>query len=101
MDSQGESEIIILHKQDISKGKRCWEIEKNEKYGRYMVAARDIAPGEIILTEKPLMWGPYPTNSVLVCVGCFRHMNGDLKVSGCTRCQLPVCSQKCQNNEKT
>ena len=50
------------------------------RYGRYMVAAKDIAPGEIILTEEPLTWGPYTTNNVLVCVGCFRSDYG-VKIS--------------------
>lgn len=100
MEKQEASDLTMLHTRDISKGKQCWNIDKDEKYGRYMVAVRDIAPGEIILTEEPLMWGPNPTNPVLVCVGCYRHINEDQRVPGCSRCQLPVCSENCQNNEK-
>jgi len=100
MDLKQKNEMEILRSRDESEGKRYWDIEKNEKFGRYLVAAKDIAQGEIILTEKPLAWGPYTTNSVLVCVGCYRHINGDTKAAGCSRCHLPICSQKCQNNEK-
>ena len=49
-----------------------WKIERNETYGRVMVAAKDIQPGQLILAEEPIMWGPNITNRNLVCLGCFR-----------------------------
>ena len=49
-----------------------WKIERNETYGRFMVAAKDIQPGQLILAEEPIMWGPNTTNRNLVCLGCFR-----------------------------
>ena len=42
------------------------------RYGRYLVASRDVGPGEVIFSEAPLMWGPNNTNPALVCVGCYR-----------------------------
>ena len=33
-------------------------IQKNEVLGRYLVASRDIKPGEIILKDEPLVLGP-------------------------------------------
>ena len=42
------------------------------RFGRYVVATRDIAPGEVIFTEEPLEIGPNHANHVLCCVGCHR-----------------------------
>ena len=42
------------------------------RFGRYVVATRDIAPGEVIFTEEPLEIGPNHNNEVLCCVGCHR-----------------------------
>ena len=66
------SELDLIRSRDLSGGPRCWDIARDERYGRHMVAVRDIAPGEVICTEQPLMCAPYPTNQVLVCVGCYR-----------------------------
>ena len=41
-------------------------------FGRYVVATRDIAPGEVIFTEHPLEVGPNHINEVLCCVACHR-----------------------------
>ena len=49
-----------------------WRIERDERFGRYMVATRDILPGQLIFAEEPIMWGPNTTNRNLVCLGCFR-----------------------------
>ena len=49
--------------QDHSKSV-LYTIKKSEYVGRYMVAARDIQPGEIIFTDQPACIGK------MVCTDC-------------------------------
>ena len=48
-----------------------FSIEQNEERGRHLVAVRDIAPGEIILTDRPLIVAPH-TKSRAQCLQCAR-----------------------------
>ena len=66
-----------------------WRIERDERFGRYMVATRDILPGQLILAEEPIMWGPNTTNRNLVCLGCFRFFQQNCKVSQIQMQQYP------------
>lgn len=61
------------------------------RFGRYVVATRDISPGEIIFKEDPLEFGPNNTNDVLCCVGCGKYeqmisLFSSLNVSFKTNC---------------
>ena len=67
----GDSEENVLLARDRA-ATGLWRIERDEKLGRYMVATRDILPGQLVLAEEPIMWGPNTTNRNLVCLGCFR-----------------------------
>jgi hypothetical protein len=61
--------------------KQDWNVHKTtcspikvktcEKFGRYYVATRDIKPGEIVLRESPLVFGPSQATPP-VCVGCLQ-----------------------------
>ena len=51
-----------------------------------MVASRDLAPGEVIFIEKPLVTGP-GRNGYPVCVGCFQYPDG---TSYCSKCGWQV-----------
>ena len=35
-------------------------IERNEKYGRYLIANKDLGCGELIFTDVPVAVGPKP-----------------------------------------
>ena len=58
-----------------------------------MVATRDIKPGEVIFTEKPLSFGP-SENTKPVCIGCYSPTI-TIDSPRCKRCGFPVCSEKC------
>lgn len=65
---------------------------------RYLVASRDIEPGEIILKENPLIAGPISRKTKTLdkskyCLGCYQHVNGLYK---CSKCGWPVCNAKCE-----
>lgn len=75
----------------------------NEKFGRYLVASRDIRAGEVILTEKPLIRGPSQITCP-VCIVCLHGLD-DNDISNtnqqCERCGWPLCKQcKQQSNSK-
>eukprot|EP00095_Tigriopus_kingsejongensis_P008810 maker-scaffold646_size120253-snap-gene-0.14 protein:Tk08810 transcript:maker-scaffold646_size120253-snap-gene-0.14-mRNA-1 annotation:"protein isoform b" len=59
--------------------------------GRYMVAARDIQPGELIFSEEPLATGPNH-NTKPCCLECMRKVDGSYL---CSKCQLPMCEEMC------
>jgi len=55
--------------------------------GRFVVAAKDLPPGTVVLTESPLVFGP-KQSSPLVCVECCGVLEA---LSCCERCGLPIC----------
>ena len=83
-----ESEENVLSACDLA-ATGLWRIERDERFGRFMVATRDILPGQLILAEEPIMWGPNNTNRNLVCLGCFRFFQQKCKVSQIQRQQYP------------
>lgn len=67
-------------------------VRHNETVGRYLIAGKDILPGEIIMRDDPLAVGPGNSVDVNVCVNCFDEV--DAYVS-CRICGLPLCSDEC------
>ena len=59
---------------------------------RYMIAARDIQPLELILWEEPAVVGPY-SKSGSGCLQCLKRVNGSYTCSGC---QFPMCNKDCE-----
>lgn len=39
---------------------RHYEIQQNDKYGRYLIAKKDLVAGELIFTDTPFAVGPKP-----------------------------------------
>lgn len=70
-----------------------FKIERNDVFGRYLVASEDIEAGEIIFTEDPIMLGP-KRFSTPVCLGCHHSVNGN---HFCSNCGFPMCTPACQN----
>lgn len=75
---------------------KIFQIRTNDLFGRYLVASRDIKPGEIVLKESPLISGPSQITAP-VCIGCLQGLGEGLKEE-CDRCGWPICSKNCQNN---
>ena len=53
-------------------GDVLYDIGKCEEVGRYMVAKRDLQPGEVIFTDQPAVIGP-DSNSLPLCTVCWRY----------------------------
>lgn len=68
----------------------------DEIFGRHLVALRDIKPGEIVLQERPLIWGPSQI-TVPVCLGCGNIIR-EKEFKPCRKCGWPVCSELCEKS---
>ena len=64
------------------------EGSRDSSAGRYVVAAKDLPAGSLVLTEEPLVWGP-KQSSPLVCVNCCEVMQ---ELRACNRfvCDYPT-----------
>ncbi|CAL4066087.1 unnamed protein product [Meganyctiphanes norvegica] len=73
---------------------KCYKIASSPEIGRYMVAARDVQAGELILQDMALLLGPKMITEPL-CLGCYKPTaEGDYL---CTICGFPMCSKDCQD----
>ncbi|XP_055531487.1 SET domain-containing protein SmydA-8 [Wyeomyia smithii] len=73
-----------------------FKICSDERFGRYLVATKDIKAGEIVLKESPLVYGPAQVTAP-VCVGCLQGLVENQFLE-CERCGWPVCQRKCQDH---
>lgn len=73
-------------------GSQClpFQIVFREGVGNCVTATRDIRPGEVILSEKPAVWGPN-LKSPPKCCNCLARWRG----ATCPECQFPVCNDTC------
>ncbi|XP_038222646.1 SET domain-containing protein SmydA-8 [Zerene cesonia] len=74
-----------------------YEVKSSEELGRYLVASRDLAPGDVILTEPPIIFGPKAMpdpEAKMPCVGCYKPIFTDIG-ERCSSCGWPVCSGNC------
>lgn len=63
---------------------------------RYLVAAKNIEAGEIILRETPLVVGPLTLDNLDLCFACMRTIFGKPSCL-CTNCDVAyMCSRTCQ-----
>jgi len=72
-----------------------WKLAKKPEIGRYMVATRDMAAGELIFTDPPLLIGPKQITEP-VCLACYRPVDGSYK---CKKCGFPMCDRSCAKAE--
>ncbi|XP_035704567.1 SET domain-containing protein SmydA-8-like [Folsomia candida] len=93
-----------------SQGDCCgWKVSENKRLGRFLIAVRDVKPGEIIMQEKPLIITP-PKITLPVCLGCYSEFKPDgvvtddgkgVKPHACQNgCGFPMCkSPLCCNSQ--
>ncbi|KAM3965853.1 SET domain-containing protein SmydA-8 [Aphomia sociella] len=66
-----------------------YEVQRSDKLGRYLVAAKDLKAGETILSDEPFALGPGSDTS-LVCYNCYLPLISKFVV--CKNCAVaPVC----------
>ncbi|GAB0100694.1 SET domain-containing protein [Sergentomyia squamirostris] len=59
--------------------------------GRYLVASRDLKPGDVIIQDQTLTIGP-ATDSGMVCLGCYTPTVQASRTPKCLGCGWPLCS---------
>ncbi|CAF4829512.1 unnamed protein product [Pieris macdunnoughi] len=70
--------------------KHC-DILENEKFGRYLIANKDLDAGEIIFTDTPFVFGP-KSDTPPLCLACYCPVENTV----CSRCGWPICSEACE-----
>ena len=65
--------------------------------GRFLIATRDIEPGELILKDKPVIFGPSFESGPL-CLECLAPVDGSFL---CPKCDLPLCGKSCTQGKMT
>jgi len=87
--------------------RKNYKIAVDPIYGRHLVAAKDIEPGESIIDEPPLVYGPVSTgNSIYsteveddVCpVCCLLVKEADSDSHICDKCGIKFCSTSCSQD---
>ncbi|XP_076651495.1 SET and MYND domain containing, arthropod-specific, member 5 [Halictus rubicundus] len=72
---------------------QAWEIHESSELGRHLLASRDLSPGDLILSEAPLVWGPALHTDQRVCVGCGKQCT--FSSTRCHICLWPACESDC------
>ncbi|KNC26808.1 Protein msta, isoform A [Lucilia cuprina] len=72
-----------------------YTIAMSDIYGRYLVAKRDLKPGEILITERPLAVGPC-VSADPVCLGCYMPVTLKATQYRCPSCHWPMCGPACR-----
>eukprot|EP00096_Caligus_rogercresseyi_P006994 TRINITY_DN2418_c0_g2_i1.p1 TRINITY_DN2418_c0_g2~~TRINITY_DN2418_c0_g2_i1.p1 ORF type:complete len:531 (+),score=146.39 TRINITY_DN2418_c0_g2_i1:103-1695(+) len=97
MDHNGgldEDEEVKRYMERDQSSNKPYKIIRNDSVGRYMVAARNIKAGEIILQEFPLSYGPSSPKEPL-CLGCYSPLSRKEPHILCPGCGFPLCSTDC------
>ena len=80
-DSAARSDLGVMGLTEPSSadhgGDVLYDIGKCEEVGRYMVAKRDLEPGEVIFTDQPAVIGP-DSNSLPLCTVCWRYNSSSI-----------------------
>ncbi|KAJ9579508.1 hypothetical protein L9F63_004827 [Diploptera punctata] len=84
-------------KEDWKKHKsacRPFEIRSSPELGKYLVASRDLSPGDVIISEQPLIVGPKLHSEQPICLGCHVPTRFDSEYR-CPKCLWPFCGPSC------
>ncbi|KOC62816.1 Protein msta, isoform B [Habropoda laboriosa] len=72
---------------------QAWKICENSELGRHLLASRDLNPGDVVVSEMPLVWGPAMHTDQRVCVGCGKQCTNSRML--CLNCLWPACDSDC------
>ncbi|XP_017777901.1 PREDICTED: protein msta-like [Nicrophorus vespilloides] len=75
-------------------GEEIFAIKTSKIMGRYMVATRELRPGNIILSEMPIVVGPC-TGCKVQCLACYQPIEESGSYAKCKGCDWPLCSANC------
>lgn len=99
MEPRETEELLKAHlrENNLHQDEPSWTIRRSPLGGRGMFATRDIAVGELIFTDAPLLIGPRCYRKYLsMCAVCYKD---NCPLFPCDRgCGLPICSTECENS---
>lgn len=75
----------------------CFQIASSPELGRFLIANRDLNPGDLIISEVPLVFGPRPypiEEGPIPCAGCSRLIPADTTIR-CVNCGWQLCDPAC------
>ncbi|XP_044252452.1 SET domain-containing protein SmydA-8-like [Tribolium madens] len=78
---------------DVTDDGPIFEVKTSKVMGRYMVSRKNLKPGDIILSEAPLVIGPC-TGCKVQCLGCYKPLESTPSIR--CKCGWPLCSSKCR-----
>lgn len=67
-----------------------YHVKRNQEYGRYMVATRDIKPFQTVIADEALASGP-SDDSKPSCLACLDQADFS---AYCPQCNLPMCNKQ-------
>ncbi|KAF6214705.1 hypothetical protein GE061_009448 [Apolygus lucorum] len=76
---------------------RKWTIAESELGGRGVFASCDIASGELVFADLPILYGPKQSSDLVACTSCSDISRPLRKCS--KNCHLPFCSDECEIDE--
>lgn len=89
-------------KEDWKKHKnvcRPFEVRSSPELGKYLIASRDLSPGDVIISEHPLIVGPKLHSEQPICVGCHVPTRFDSEYR-CPKCLWPFCGPSCPGDPR-
>jgi len=85
------------HNNEVPCASDAVAIKYNKRYGRHVVATRNIHPGEVIAVEKPYSLILMQENIQTHCSNCLRVCWANIPCNYCTYAMY--CSEECRNIE--
>lgn len=70
------------------------QVRTSPELGKYLVASRDLSPGDVIISEGPLVVGPKLHSEQPLCLGCLAPARCDSEYR-CPKCLWPCCGPSC------
>ena len=75
------------------------DVAYNEEQGRFIIAKRDLKPGETVLTEKPFASVVLFEHSLSHCHECFKRVDAPVPSTHC--CLAVFCTDSCREAAET
>lgn len=73
----------------------AYKVCESNELGRYLVATRDLKPGEMVISETPLVLGPRAV-TIPLCLACYKPADGKFS---CPKCGWPMCNPGCAKSQ--
>lgn len=72
----------------------AYKVCSSSTLGRYVIATRDLKPGELVLSECPTVMAPMAF-TIPICLSCYKTVDGSKR---CPKCGWALCSESCMES---